>query len=131
MDEAGKVGTITYAILILGLVAAVVVTKLGGEVVFATIAAFAVSATISIALRGAIGRWLDEVVRPNEEFLLAYSEQMTHVPKRVVFVVLLAIAFGIGGALLNIFFPLVVAGAFLGTSIFPFVVKSAVESGTN
>ena len=131
MDEAGKVGTITFAILILGLGAALVVTKLGGEVELVTIAAFAVSATLSIALRGAIGRWLDEVVRPNEKFLLAYREQMAHVPKRVVFVVLLAIAFGIGGVLLNHPSLLAVAGALLGTSIFPFVVKSAVESGTN
>lgn len=131
MDQTGKVGTITFSIFILGLVTALVVTKLGGGVVFSAVAAFAASATLSVALRGTMGRWFEEVVRTDEELSLAYSEHMTHVPKRMVSVGLLAAAFGIGGVLTDSPSLLAAAGALLGTSVFPLVVKSAVKSGTS
>ena len=130
MDQSRKIETITFAILISGVFAALVVTRLGGAVALATAAAFAASSMFSLALRPAIGRWFDAVVRPHEDMLTAYREQMRRFPRTLVLIALLTIGIGIGGVVLASPFLSASAGALLGTSTILFVVKSEVESGT-
>ena len=130
MDQSRKIETITLAVLILGVMAALLVKNLGGGVALATAAAFAASSMFSLALRPAIGRWFNAVVRPDEEFLSAYREHVTRFPRTMVIIVLLTIAIGIGGFVLTSPFLSASAGALLGTSTILFVVKSEVESGT-